>query len=147
MRLEEYTDEDILNRIMEVLERYPTPIKLEEMLFKPLKMDVSSHDAYRLRKKLVILGLITEAEDIKGDTPVSLTKEGMLVMIKYKRYTNYLEAIRKESETDAGIKSLTKANIRLKNLNIAVGLLSFTAGILLSDPVKDLLLRWLLSGK
>ena len=85
MRLEEYTDEDILNRIMEVLERYPTPIKLEEMLFKPLKMDVSSHDAYRLRKKLVILGLITEAEDIKGDTPVSLTKEGMLVMIKYKR--------------------------------------------------------------
>ena len=147
MGLKKYTDEDILNRIMEVLERYPTPIKLEEMLFKPLNMDVSSHDAYRLRKKLVILGLITEAEDVQKDTPVSLTKEGMLVMIKYKRYTNYLEAIRKEAETDAGIKSLTKANIRLKNLNIAVGLLSFTAGILLSDPVKDLLLRWLLSGK
>ena len=147
MGLKKYTDEDILNRIMEVLERYPTPIKLEEMLFKPLNMDVSSHDAYRLRKKLVILGLITEAEDVQKDTPVSLTKEGMLVMIKYKRYTNYLEAIRKEAETDAGIKSLTKANIRLKNLNIAVGLLSFTAGILLSDPIKDLLLRWLLSGK
>lgn len=147
MGLKKYTDEDILNRIMEVLERYPTPIKLEEMLFKPLNMDVSTLDAYRLRKKLVILGLITEAEDVQKDTPVSLTKEGMLVMVKYKSYANYINAIRKESETDADIKSLTKANIRLKNLNIAVGLLSFTAGILLSDPVKDLLLRWLLSGK
>lgn len=144
--MKKYNDEDILNRIMEVLERYPTPIKLEEMLFNPLNMDISRHDAYCLRKKLVILGMITELEDIKGDTPVSLTKEGMLVMIKYKSFTNYLEAIRKESETDADIKALTKANIRLKNLNIAVGLLSFTTGILLSDPVKGLLLR-LLFGK
>lgn len=115
MGLEEYTDEDILNRIMEVMERYLTPIKLEEMLFKPLNLDVSRADAYRLRKKLVILGLITEAEDVQGDTPVSLTKEGILVMVKYKSYANYIDAIRKESETDADIQSLTKANIRLKN--------------------------------
>lgn len=41
------------------------------------------------------------------------------------------------------LQYLKERNIRLVNMNINVGIITFIAGILLSDQVKNILKQWL----
>lgn len=61
----------------------------------------------------------------------------------YNSYSQYLESKKEDKKINVQIKRLTRDNIRLKNLNIVIGIISFIAGILLSSPIKSILKLWL----
>ena len=46
--------------------------------------------------------------------------------------------------TEKKIIYLKEKNILLKNINLEIAIITFIAGILLSDPIKKLLKHWLI---
>jgi hypothetical protein len=87
-------------------------------------------------------GFIEEREDFKHNLHFSLTHEGFNMLSVYGNYLTYIENKQEEVLYKKKIQKLKLQNMVLVNMKIKLfiitSLLSFIAGILLSDPIKSI---------
>lgn len=84
---------------------------------------------YRIPDYLSIQKNILEPLNIKTDTAIEI----------FGTYEAYSQEQKRTALSQREVQYLKEKNIRLKNLNIIVGMISFILGILLSSPIKNIL--------
>lgn len=76
---------------------------------------------------------------------LEITKEGYEAIEYFDDYVAYKKEQKKYNNVQRELDYLKAKNIRFTNLNLFVGLISFILGILLSSPIKRILMQWLTS--
>lgn len=140
-------DEDLLNIILQALYRIPDYLSIQKNILIPLNIKSEESTIMILRKRLVAEGLIEEKEPESPSSLVKITPKGYQAIRDFDTYKDYEKEQKRMARNQRTIQYLEEKNLRLKNLNIIVGLVSFIigslSGILLSDPIKSILRRWL----
>lgn len=140
-------DEDLLNIILQALYRIPDYLSIQKNILIPLNIKSEESTSMILRKRLVAEGLIEEKEPESPSSLVKITPKGYQAIRDFDTYKDYEKEQKRIARNQRTIQYLEEKNLRLKNLNIIVGLVSFIigslSGILLSDPIKSILRRWL----
>lgn len=143
----EYTDDQIKNKILQILHKLPDKMLLRKNILEPLKIDIEPVHARILYIQLMREGLIKEYEMKPDDEDfvLEITKEGYEVIEYFEDYIAYKKEQKKYKNVQRELDYLKAKNIRLTNLNLIVGIISFILGILLSSPIKRILMQWLTS--
>lgn len=140
-------DEDLLNIILQSLYRIPDYLSIQKNILIPLNIKSEESTIIILRKRLVAEGLIEEKEPESPSSLVKITPKGYQAIRDFDTYEDYEKELKRMARNQRTIQYLEEKNLRLKNLNIIVGLVSFIigslSGLLLSDPIKSILRRWL----
>lgn len=142
-----FQDDDLQDIVLQALYRIPDYLSIENNILIPLHINSEQGRILIIRKRLVVEGLIEEKEPDSPSSLVKITPKGYQIIDDFGTYKNYKKEHRKISQSQRAIQQLEEKNLRLKNLNIIVGLISFLigslSGFLLSDPIKNILRRWL----
>lgn len=142
----EYTDNQIIDFILESAYQTGGYLRFVPLVITQRGIRFDMDDCDRFAELLSTLGLcdVTFSQKIPL---IKITSRGIEMIQLYHGYSQFLESKKTDQEVDAEIKMLTKKNIRLKNMNIVVGIISFIVGLLLSDPIKNILKQWLVNGQ
>lgn len=138
----EYTENQIIDFILEASYSTGGYIRLVPLVITQRGVAFDMEDCERFAGLLSTLGLCDVSFNQKIPF-VKITAKGIEIMQLYNSYSQYLESKKEDKKINVQIKRLTRDNIRLKNLNIVIGIISFIAGILLSSPIKSILKLWL----
>lgn len=139
----ELTDEEFADVVMEALHGIPDYLSIHHNIVEPLKLNISEVRIRIVCRRLLLEGLIEESNFGPKGTLIRITQEGYKAISLFNTYTNYKKEAKKISLSEREITYLKEKNIRLKNLNLIIGIVSFIAGILLSAPIKNILKQWL----
>lgn len=138
------------NTILCDLYKLPVRKRIQKDIFAPLDIHLHNVQLYTYRKQLIAEGLIQEHNPTEGDCEVEITMKGYEAIQLHGSYQAYCTEKKKQAMTERSLQYLKERNLRLKNLNIIVGLISFItgsiAGFLLSDPIRNILRQWLEGG-
>lgn len=134
------------NSILCDLYALPTRKRIQRDIMEALGIHLHEVQLYAYRKQLVAEELIKEYEDGTTDCEVEITLKGYEAIQLFGTYQDYCREKKKQAQSERSLQYLKERNLRLTNLNIIIGFLSFIAGILLSGPVKTLLSQWLAGG-
>lgn len=139
----ELTEEAFADVVMEVLYGIPDYLSVNRNIVEPLKLNINEVRIRIVCRRLLLEGLIEECDFGPKGTLIRITKEGYKAISLFDTYTNYKKEAKKIAISEREITYLKEKNIRLKNLNLIIGVVSFIAGILLSAPIKSILKQWL----
>lgn len=134
-----YTDDQLKSLILEALHRIPDKLSIRKSILEPLGIDIELHTIAICEKQLIKEGLIIEVSPGDPDSIVEITTEGYNAIEFYGNYLAYKKEQEKLFKSRKNLEYLHEKNIRLNNINIIIGIISFIAGILLSDPIKNIL--------
>lgn len=138
------------NTILCDLYKLPVRKRIQKDIFAPLDIHLHNVQLYTYRKQLIAEGLIQEHNPTEDDCEVEITMKGYEAIQLHGSYQAYCTEKKKQAMTERSLQYLKERNLRLKNLNIIVGLISFITGsitgILLSDPIRNILRQWLEGG-
>ena len=134
------------NTILCDLFTMPTRKRIQRDIMEPLGIRLHEVQLYAYRKQLVAEGMITEYEDGTPDCEIEITVKGYEVIQFFGTYPAYCKEKRKQALSERNLQYLKERNLRLVNLNIIVGFVSFILGALLSAPLKTLVRQWLSVG-
>lgn len=133
--------------ILQALHHIPDYLSVQDNILKPLNMDITDKEIMMIRKRLVAQGLIVEKEPESPLSLIKITSEGYQAIRDFDTYKNYDKEQKRMALSQRRIQYLEERNLRLKNLNILIGIASFLigslSGVLLSDPIKSMLKQWL----
>lgn len=135
------TDDDNKSVILETLHRIPDKLSIKKDIFDVLRKDIQLKQIVLYRKQLIKEGLITEENPDDPDSRVEITTEGYNAIEFYGNYIAYKKEQEKLYKSRKNLEYLREKNVRLNNINVIIGIISFIAGILLSDPIKSILKR------
>lgn len=133
------------NIILCNLYKLPTKKRIQRDIFDELKIHLHTVQLYMYRKQLVAEGLIEEIDEKEEDCEVKITVKGYEAIQLYGSYKAYCIEKQKQTMSERNLQYLKETNLRLVNLNILVGIVTFILGVLLSDPLKNLLRQWMSS--
>ena len=134
------------NAILCDLFAMPVRKRIQKDIMDALNIRLHEVQLYAYRKQLVAEGMITEYEDGTPDCEIEITVKGYEAIQYFGSYQSYRKEKRKQALSERNLQYLKERNLRLVNLNIIVGFVSFILGILLSAPLKTLVCRWLSVG-
>ena len=138
-------DDEIKNKILVVLHRYPmiASVKMVLDILAGLKITIQPFDIYKLAKQLEIEGLVKYLGTDDKDFSIEITHEGYEVIELYGDYLTFKLNKKNRIELDKEVGILNIRYLRLKTWSIVITIfstiISFIVGVLLSDPVKELL--------
>lgn len=146
--------EEVADITLQACYRIPDWLSIPDNILKPLNRKAGIPQIIIARKKLVLMGLIEEKNPDDADTPVRITSKGFFAIEMYGTLEKYQREEKKLQLADRDIRYLQEQNIRLKNLNLTIGIASFIignligglAGLLLSNPIKNILRQWMEGG-
>ena len=143
-------DDELAELILQVCHNIPDWLSIEENILKPLNRNEDFAKIMIARKRLVMMGLIEEKHPNHPSSQIKITPKGFFAIQNFDTLDKYLKEEKKLHLTERDIRYLQERNIRLKNLNIIVGILSFITGsitgLLLSDPIRNILRQWMEAG-
>lgn len=142
----DYTDDQLKNIILQVLHRIPDKLSIQKNILSPLKIELDASRLSIIRNQLVKEGLLMEEDSKDSNSLVEITKAGYDAIEFYGNYANYKKQQDKFRRLRQETAYLKARNLRLKNVNMIVGIISFILGILLSDPIKSILKQWMTNG-
>lgn len=142
--MKELTDEEFADTVMEALYRIPDYLSIHRNIVEPLNLKIDEIHIRIVCRRLLLEGLIEECNSDQKGSLVRITQEGYKAINLFDTYTSYKKEAKKISLSEREITYLKEKNIRLKNLNLIIGIVSFIAGILLSTPIKSILRQWLI---
>ena len=137
------TEEEIANILMEALYKIPDYMSVQHNIIKPLNLNIDELHIRIVCRQLLLEGLIEECNSEKGIL-IRITQEGYKAIKLFDTYTIYKRETKKAALSEKKIIYLKEKNILLKNINLEIAIITFIAGILLSDPIKKLLKHWLI---
>ena len=153
-RYEEYSlyytmnnNDKIADIILQALHHIPDYLSIRDNILTPLKIDVSDKEVMLIRRRLAMLDLIEEQEPNSPVSLIKITPKGYQAIEYFGTYEAYCKEQKKLATSEREILYLKEKNIRLKNLNIIIGIISFIAGLLLSTPARNILRQWLVSDQ
>lgn len=138
----EYTDNQIIDLILESAYSVGGYLRFTPTIINKRGINFDKDDCERFAELISTLG-ICDVSHSQNEPLIRITAKGIEMIQLHHGYSKYLESKKMDNRVDAEIKMLTKKNIRLKNMNIVVGIISFIVGFLLSDPIKNILKQWL----
>ena len=102
-----------------------------------IEEDIDIQTIFRLHALLKSTGMIDVLPKLVENHPeaIKLNSEGYAMMLMHGSYTEYLNAKNKPEKLDQKLK---RSTIWLNYTNLAIGLLSFIAGVCLSELTKKL---------
>lgn len=134
------------NRFLSELIDHLYTVREEDKVFEFFEQKyagtISDNDIGRVIISGTSSGFIKEREDFKRNHHYSLTEEGFNMLSVYGNYLAYIDNKQEEVLYKKKIQKLKLQNMVLVNMKIKLfiitSLLSFIAGILLSDPIKSI---------
>ncbi len=142
----ELTEEEFANVVMEVLHRIPDYLSVHRNIVEPLSLNISESRIRIVCRRLLLEELIEVTDFGTKGTMIRITPKGYKAINLFDSYTNYKREAKKIALSEREITYLKEKNIRLTNLNLIIGILSFIAEILLSAPIKSILKQWFVAG-
>lgn len=136
-------DNRLADIILQALYHVPDFLSIQDNILAPLKIEVTDKKIMLIRRHLFMQGMIEEQDSNDVYSLVKITPEGYQAIDLFGTYDAYCKEQKKMALSQREILYLKERNIRLKNLNIIIGIISFIAGILLSSPIKSILKLWL----
>lgn len=136
-------DSRLADIILQALYHVPDHLSIQDNILAPLRIEVSTKKIMLIRRHLFMQGLIEEQDSDDVSSLVKITVKGYQIIDLYGTYDAYCKEQKRMSLTQREILYLKERNIRLKNLNIVIGIIAFITGILLSSPIKNILKLWL----
>ena len=118
-------------------------MSVQHNIIKPLNLNIDELHIRIVCRQLLLEGLIEECNSEKGIL-IRITQEGYKAIKLFDTYTIYKRETKKAALSEKKIIYLKEKNILLKNINLEIAIITFIAGILLSDPIKKLLKHWLI---
>lgn len=142
-----FSEADLTEIILQALYKIPDYLSVQKNILFPLNMKAEEGTIMMIRKRLVAQGLIVEKEPESPSSLIKITSEGYQAIRDFDTYKNYDKEQKRMALSQRRIQYLEERNLRLKNLNILIGIASFLigslSGVLLSDPIKSMLRQWL----
>lgn len=136
-------DAEMKDTILRDLYKIPVRKKIQRDIFGALGINLHQVQLYAYRKQLVAEGMIAECNPQEEDCEVEITVKGYEAIQMFGSYQAYCKEKKKQAMSERSLQYLKERNLRLVNMNIIVGIITFIAGILLSDQVKNILKQWL----
>lgn len=141
------SEAELTEIILQALYKIPDYLSVQKNILLPLNIKVEEGTIMMIRKRLVAQGLIVEKEPESPSSLIKITPEGYQAIRDFNTYKDYDKEQKRMSLSQRRIQYLEERNLRLKNLNILIGIASFLigslSGVLLSDPIKSMLRQWL----
>lgn len=138
------------NTILCDLYKLPVRKRIQKDIFTPLDIHLHSVQLFTYRKQLVAEGLVQEFNPAEEDCEIEITTKGYEAIQLHGNYQNYCMEKKKQVLSERSLQYLKERNLRLKNLNIIISIISFITGsitgVLLSDPIRNILRRWMEGG-
>lgn len=142
-----FTEAELTEIILQALYKIPDYLSVQKNILLPLNIKTEEGTIMMIRKRLVAQGLIVEKEPESPLSLIKITSEGYQAIRDFDTYKNYDKEQKRMALSQRRIQYLEERNLRLKNLNILIGIASFLigslSGVLLSDPIKSILKQWL----
>lgn len=136
-------DNRLADIILQALYHVPDYLSIQDNILYPLKIEVTDEKIMLIRRRLFMQGMIEEQDPDDVHSLVKITPKGYQAIDLFATYDAYCKEQKRMKISQREILYLKEKNIRLKNLNIVIGIISFIAGILLSSPIKNILKLWL----
>ncbi len=136
-------DNRLADIILQALYHVPDYLSIQDNILVPLKVEETDKKIMLIRRRLFMQGMIEEQDSADIYSLVKITPKGYQAIDLYGTYDAYCKEQKKMKLSQREILYLKERNIRLKNLNIIIGIISFIGGILLSSPIKNILKLWL----
>lgn len=123
----------------------PVIVFAQKDIFSPLKMSLEPFHVNRLVGQLVIEGLVKKHESDGLDISIEITSDGYEAIDLFGNYFTFKQNKRQKQELERSVNQLNVRYLRLKTWSIVITIIStiisFTVGVLLSDPIKELFHR------
>lgn len=147
MKENDFTDDDILNIIMNELYAKAIVLNLCKDIYPKYKINLSINDSIRIKRKIEISGLAERPIHEQLTDDYRITPKGYEAIQNFGNYKRYIKYQKKKTSIDIFLLPYKKIVGILNFTHLLFSLISFIIGILLSDPIKDLLSKILIFAR
>ena len=130
------------NTIMMALYARPIPQRIQSDIMNPLGITLIKEQIDNCRSQLIIENIIKEELSLEKEVPVIITPHGYKMIERYGSYIDYKLAEKNEFfgklEHDKLQRQMLKVKITATLITVIMSVISFIAGILLSNPIKSI---------
>ncbi|WP_291528598.1 hypothetical protein [Bacteroides sp. UBA939] len=131
------------NTILLDLYKSPQKKRIQQDIFDILNIPLHPTQLISYRKQLVAEGLIREENPDEDDSPIEVTSKGYKAIQLYGSYMNYIKVQKNDALLSRESQKMQQKYLKLKYvcsiITIILSILSFIAGILLSDRIQNIL--------